>query len=147
MISIDLTTEVLEQALAAYVQAFNAEPWNDGWTRSAAYERLRRLIRHPDSIALAATESEAVLGIACGWSERWLTSDYFHLKEMRVVPKNQREGIGSALLVHLISRLDDLGVEECYLDTRPGTPAADFFEKHGFEVLNLQSMYLDVRIA
>ncbi len=143
MIIVDFTEELLEEAAAAYAQAFNSEPWNDGWTQDAATERLERMMRHPDSLGLAAIEGE-LLGFACGWRERWLKADHFHLKEMCVVPDRQRSGIGSALLVRLLSRLDHLGVEACYLQTRPRTPAAYFYEKHGFRGLNLQSMFRTV---
>jgi GNAT superfamily N-acetyltransferase len=130
----------LDQAADAYVRVFNSTPWNDGWTHAAARERLQRMMAHPNHLGIVACDAGLLLGFASGCRERWIRADDFHLKEMCVLRDRQRQGIGTAILSELGGRLRTLGVETTYLETRPRSPAAGFYEKHGFRVLHLQSM-------
>jgi len=123
-----------------YLETFNAPPWNDGWSESAALERLRRYHDMADSVGVVAIEGAKVVGFALGMAERWVGGEHFHLKEMCTSPDRQRTGIGSLVLEELMRILRDRGVEAIYLETRPQSGAAEFYAKNGFRVLNLQSM-------
>ena len=135
----------IAQLAALFVRVFNAPPWDDGWSVEAAAERLGRLMAHPDFVGVSATDGSALVGFALGYTERWVRGSHFHLKEMCVDPAQQRGGIGGALLDGLVAELKGRGVDAVFLETRPGSPAASFYEKHGFKPLQLASFKLDLK--
>lgn len=135
-----LSPSDIAQVAELYVSVFNSQPWNDGWSLEAARERLSRLLNVQDSVGVVAVADSEVVGFALGYCERWVAGEHFHLKEMCVAPKYQRNGIGSSIFESLLEILRDRGVQAIYLETAPGHAAARFYERHGFTLLNLQSM-------
>src|SRR5690348_805172 len=127
----NISSDDLDALAEVYVKAFNAPPWNDGWTILAACERLSRFVITEGSYGVVAQEDGVVLGFALGRLERWIDGEHFHLKEMCVTPERQRSGVGSRILDALTSRLTQLGVSAVYLETLPHTQAAMFYERHG----------------
>ena len=135
-----LSEQDVYQVAALYTRVFNEAPWNDGWTITSAQERLARLMANPDSLGILAAENDNVVGFALGTCERWVDSEHFHLKEMCTDPDRQREGVGSAVLTALCVRLHNLNVQAIYLQTAADGAAESFYRKHGFRVIDLQTM-------
>lgn len=135
-----LREQDIDRVAALYCHVFNAAPWNDGWTITAAHERLARFMANPDSLGVLAVEEEKVLGFALGACERWVDGEHFHLKEMCTDPERQRQGVGSAVLADLCAHLQHRGVQAIYLQTAAKGAADPFYRKHGFRVINLQTM-------
>jgi len=81
-----------------YATVFNAPPWQDGWSISAAMERLQALAAMPRFEALGAFQAEKAVGLVLGSGERSAKGWVLHLREMFIAPALQRSGIGKALL-------------------------------------------------
>lgn len=115
-----------------YMACFNAPPWNDGWTKEAALERLGDLLSARQSRGAVAFVGTAPVGMLLGQRERWVNTHHFNLVEMCVLPEKQRQGIGKSLLSHLIQDLMLEGTTKLYLLTAPESYAAAFYAKQGF---------------
>jgi aminoglycoside 6'-N-acetyltransferase I len=115
-----------------FVACFNAPPWNDGWSEAAARERLGDLLSAKQARGAVALDGIQPVGMILGQRERWVDAHHFNIVEMCVLPAQQRQGIGEALLAHLTQQLELEGVTKLYLITAPETDAARFYAKQGF---------------
>lgn len=106
------------------------------------YERfLHERIRDPRAVVLTAVRpaagAEAVVGYAYGQLE---PRDWMRLLEaggrvhdLIVAEAERGGGVGSALLLELVRRLEGLGAAQIVLDTAAANAAAQrFFARHGF---------------
>ena len=123
----------LEECAHLFMTAFNAEPWNDKYTLDTAKKQLAWHLRVPGCVGLVSVREE-VVAFALGYREPTDVGDVFNLSIFCVRPDAQRTGVGSKLLWHLEERLCDTGIKTVYLGTRKGTPAEQFYEKHGYGV-------------
>lgn len=122
-----------------YATVFNAPPWQDGWSISAATERLQGLAAVPRFEAVAAYQAGTAVGLVLGTGERWAKGWGLHLREMLVAPSLQRSGIGRALLSEFERSLAGkyVGV---YLQTGGAVPARHFYAQCGYAPVDLVSM-------
>ena len=130
----------LTQCAEVFVEVFGSAPWNEDWELVNALARLEELYRTPgfygviarDDAEVPATDLRQVLGFAMGHTEPWRRGKHFYLKEMCVVPDQQRRGIGTVMIQALCRDLAKMGVDGAYLTTRRDSPAQAFYEKCGF---------------
>ena len=132
----------LESLVALYVECFNAPPWNDGWSREAAHDRIESMLqaRHfrgwldtaGSSAAGGSVAGGSAQGMILAQNERWVTGYHCNILEMCVQPTLQRRGIGAALLQQAMAELRAEGVENLYLMTAPNGPAESFYGKQQF---------------
>lgn len=127
---VDLDRRALPACAALFVETFNAEPWNDGWTVQTATARLEEMLSTPGFVGVALMINERVTGAALGQIESWFSGRHFYLREMFVRIDLQRRGKGARLLEGLAARCPN--VEAMYLITDRGSPAQHFYERHGF---------------
>ncbi|MEU2198835.1 GNAT family N-acetyltransferase [Isoptericola sp. NPDC019482] len=138
---VDLTTENVGECARLFVRTFSAHPWNESWTEADAAQRLGDVLGTPRSAGVCALGDDgAVLGFVLGHRERVGAEDHLLVKEMCVAPDRQREGWGSRLLAALQHRLPD--VEHWYLLTMRDSPAAAFYEAHGFRPASRVGVYV-----
>ena len=124
-----LTEDHLDDVVALYVDVFANPPWDEAWTTEDARRRLAPMVAAPGAAGVLAVGDDAVVGMALGVVERQVGHDVFLLREMCVLPERQRSGIGGAMLDALDQRLE---VASWYLLTARESPAAAFYESHGF---------------
>jgi len=127
------TASDLAELTALFVDTFNAPPWNDGWTKDAALERLSTMVHVPHFRGAIAHDATGAVGMLLGHVERWVAAYHFNLVEMCVTPERQRTGIGTKLLEFMRDKLAQEGIGKVYLMTAPGAEAEAFYRKHGFE--------------
>ena len=146
-ISIDsFPRDNLEEGARLYRTVFNEPPWNDQWTVETAQIRLSQIIETPRYRGLSASLDEELVGLVMGNLEQWYTGEHFYLKEMCVRPTQQRRGIGTMLMEHLVEELQSEGVKRVYLLTMQESPARAFYEENGFyldEQMGMQSLQLE----
>jgi len=130
----------LEEVAAVYQHTFNASPWNEGWELEAASERLKGVLAAPHGLGVVASRQEAVIGFALGYLEPWVTGMHFQLKEMCVLPGEQRHSVGTFLLEFLLRTLKERGVVQVFCETRAGVPAETFYRRAGFRTLNVVAL-------
>jgi aminoglycoside 6'-N-acetyltransferase I len=122
----------LPELTQLFMTCFNAPPWNDGWTQEAAKERVSDLLSAKQGRGAVAVKGGEFVGMVLGQKERWVDAHHFNLVEMCVLPSLQRQGIGRALLAHLVRELEMEGTSKLYLITAPESHAAAFYDKQGF---------------
>jgi aminoglycoside 6'-N-acetyltransferase I len=127
----------LDACASLFIAAFNAPPWNDGWTRDTAGRRLRDILESPGALGLLASEREAV-GFLLGNVEQWHTGEVFHLREMAVHPGHRRRGIGTSLFERLEVDLRSRAIRSIYLMTAKGEGAEQFYTRAGFRASHRQ---------
>jgi GNAT superfamily N-acetyltransferase len=106
------------------MECFNAPPWNDGWSREAARERLSDILTAGQFRGAVALAGSSVVGMLLGQRERWVAGYDFNLLEMCVDPASQRSGIGTRLLKHMIQALRMEHIGKVYLITAQAKRAA-----------------------
>lgn len=116
-----------------FMDVFNKEPWNDEWILENAKHYLLNFYHTPGFMGILAVEGEEVIGFMFGIHRVWWSGDEFFINEMCVKAKQQKKGIGKALLNHLMKELEASTVTNISLLTDRGIPAEEFYKKNGFE--------------
>lgn len=128
-----LTEEHLEGCAGVLAAAFNAEPWNEGWTLETARKDMISTLGTPGFLGFVYLE-DGVRGFAAGNREQDAANVVFYLSVLCVSPEFQRKGIGGGLMRRLKETLTEMGIRSIYLLTDRGTPAQTFYEKNGYRV-------------
>ena len=124
--------EDVNEAATLFVTVFAKAPWNETWDQRDAEEHLRRIADGRYGVGFVARDDRGICGVLLGRLDRWRHHDAFTIEELYV--RDQRRGIGSALLVHAERHLLERGVTSISLVTRDDTPASAFYAKHGYTV-------------
>ena len=114
----------------------------------AVIRRLEDCYRTPCFTGLSVETDGEIVGFVLGYIEQWDVIRHFHLKEMCVVPDQQRRGVGSVLMATLEENLKNQGVERLYLTTARESPAQAFYASQEFHVSDkiiLMSKRLDAK--
>ncbi len=114
------------------VDAYNGEPWNDEWTRDKALEKLVCFFHSPKFHGWMAFENNKLSGCCVGNIEPYFSGDYFYLKEMFVLTKFQKKGIGKAMMSALREFLSEINIDTIILFTAKDFFPFDFYLKTGF---------------
>jgi aminoglycoside 6'-N-acetyltransferase I len=129
-----------------YVKIFNEPPWNDKWTRKAAYVRLNNIYNTPRFYGIKYIASNQIKGALFGNIEAWYKNYHYQLKEMFVKSELQRSGIGSKLLKYAEKVLEKKKVQTIYLSTSSKYWVSNFYRKNKYRLINdLQFMIKDIK--
>jgi len=134
------SVEILEQCAQILVDAYNAEPWNDNWTKEKALEKLTCFYNSPKFIGWTAKQDNKLLGCCVGNIEPYYTGDYYYLKEMFVSPQAQKKGIGAKLMATIKTHLETIDIKTIILFTGKGFFPFDFYVKSGFNEMGEMRM-------
>ena len=113
-----------------------AESFTNPWTREMyAWELQNRSVCH---ILVVRTPDCAVAGF-CAF---WLVFDEIHINNLAMRPRFRGQGIGTALLHHVIAEAKDLGARRATLEVRASNdPARRLYERLGFYVAATRRNY------
>lgn len=137
---IDLAPTDVDAFVPVFVDAFGAPPWNVRWCHDAAAERLAAFAAHPRFRGLGLYVDDEPAALALGWGERWTAGWVFHIKELCVAPGRQGRGIGTGMLRRFEKTLEAEGYAGFYLETSSESKSRDFYEKSGYDALDLVSL-------
>ncbi len=95
--------------------------------------RLRRLLAGNETFAIVAGAPAVAVALVTLRPNVWYAGPVALLDELYVVPRLRGQGIGSAILEHLVSigRARDIGLIEINVD-EGDVDAQRFYERHGF---------------
>lgn len=116
-----------------YAAVFNLSPWNGKWTARTAAKHIRECFVDSNFRGIIAIEAGQPIAFAYGVVSQWENERRFHLKEMCVRRSQQRGGVGTRLLTHLMKKLKAENVRQISLGTGRDTPAKRFYLKLGFK--------------
>jgi ribosomal-protein-alanine N-acetyltransferase len=124
-----------EQDLEGVLQV-EAETFTNPWTREMyAWELQNRSMCH---ILLVRTPDCAVAGF-CAF---WLVFDEIHINNLAMRPGFRAQGIGSALLHHVLREGHALGARRATLEVRASNERARrLYERLGFYVAGIRRNY------
>ncbi|ACD52876.1 spermidine acetyltransferase [Clostridium botulinum] len=122
----------IEECANIFVEAFNAEPWNDNWTIESAHRRLQDIYKSPNFVGVKYTENNEIFGALFGNCEEWFEGRQFNIKEVFVSKKIQGKNIGSKLINSAENEVKKLGVDFIFLSTQNNN-LKNFYLKHDFE--------------
>lgn len=125
--------EDLESCAVLYAGVFSSAPWNEPWTKKAAFERLRHFYESKGFVGVLA-DMEGAQGLALGNVEPFHTGDLFYFREMCIATERQSQGLGRRVFSALEVALESRGVTQIYLATERAIPAARFYLKNGFKI-------------
>lgn len=95
--------------------------------------RLRVLLAGADTIALLAGTPAVAVALATLRANVWYAGQVALLDELYVAPRLRSQGIGSAVVGHLVSILRARGVDLIEINVdESDVDAQRFYERHGF---------------
>jgi ribosomal-protein-alanine N-acetyltransferase len=113
-----------------------AESFTNPWTRDMySWELQNRAVCH---ILIVRTEDCPVAGF-CAF---WLVFDEIHINNLAMRPRFRDQGIGTALLHHVLAEARDLGARRATLEVRASNAQARrLYERLGFYVAGTRRNY------
>ncbi len=132
--------QFLDKCADILVEAYNADPWNDNWTKEKALEKLTCFYNSPKFIGFTATGDNKLLGCVIGNIEPYYTGDYFYLKEMFVSVQSQNKGVGAQLITTVKEHLKTINIKTIILFTSKDFFPFDFYLKSGFSEMEEMRM-------
>jgi ribosomal protein S18 acetylase RimI-like enzyme len=125
-----ITSDDINECSKLYSKVFSADPWNEPWAESVAFERLQHIFDSKGSLGFLA-EDQIIQGFVLGNSEPFYFGEMFYLREMCVDTNLQGTGIGTKILSSLYTDLEARKIKGFYLVTEHTIPAVQFYEKNG----------------
>ena len=118
------------------VLEIEAASFTNPWTREMYVAEMS----NRDSAHILIARDEA--GHAVGFCSYWIVLDELHVNNLAVLPEQRRTGIGSALLVRLLSEAEARGVRQIFLEVRRSNgPATALYERFGFALVGTRPGY------
>jgi ribosomal-protein-alanine N-acetyltransferase len=133
-----LIERVIEDRDLDEVAALEAASFTNPWTREMLANELARnpfarvyvLRTSPDTREVAAF-------CAC-----WIVVDELHINTIAVSPERRRQGLGTALMRHILSEIADEGVHRATLEVRRSNEAAQqLYAQLGFTLAGVRRDY------
>lgn len=95
--------------------------------------RLRVLLAGDETMALVAGDPAHAVALVTMRPNVWYAGRVALLDEMYVVPARRDQGIGSAVIAHLLAIAPELGVDLIEINVDEGdVDTQRFYERHGF---------------
>lgn len=118
----------------AAVTAIERDVFSDPWPESFFRGELSQAMVHA---RIAERE-----GRLAGYSVAWLGAGVGHLGNLAVVPGQRRRGVARTLLLDLLERAREIGIEALTLEVRVSNFAAQaLYRAHGFRLAGLRRAY------
>ena len=113
-----------------------SESFSNPWTREMyAWELQNRSVCH---IYVLRTPERAVTGF-CAF---WLVFDEIHINNVAVRPEFRRQGLGTALMHHVLAEARRLGARRATLEVRASNDGARrLYERLGFYIAGTRRNY------
>ncbi|WNY23618.1 Acetyltransferase YpeA [Methanimicrococcus hongohii] len=117
-----------------FIEAFNAPPWNDNWTKETAEKRLKQQLSSPYDYGLICEIDGKIAGMIIGKEEQYCDEIHFTIKEFCTSIDFRGQGIGRKIIQELESRLKERGVHKIFLATIQSEGTVGVYQKMDFEI-------------
>ena len=141
----EITIDHLDKLASLYVETFNSEPWNDGWTICTATKRLHQMIYTEDSYGLCVYQDGVICGAILGCMEQFYNGTIFNIREFWVKNSLRGQGIGTQIFLECEKRLKDRQVGTIILFTSKGDFTEHFYYKQNMK-LNPQMVFMEKKL-
>lgn len=129
----NMELEQLGEYAELFTEVFNAEPWNDSWTKELSAARIKGFMTTSTFLGKAIYADGELKGIIFGQKEQYFNGMHFQIQEFCVRTDEQKKGYGSALLEALERELDEIGAVNIFLITSKGERTEGYYSKKGFQ--------------
>lgn len=133
---LSINEENLNMCVDSHMKSFEAEPWNETWTKDKSYKRLHDIYLSPDFIGFLYLENNIVLGALFGNCEQAYDGVYYFIKEMFVSKNSQGKGIGTLLIKSLEEELKKLNINNILLYTSKEKNIDKFYRRNEFKYID-----------
>ncbi len=117
------------------IVAIEKASFSNPWTR----QMYLRELQNPDVSFLYVLRLQGAIAAFCSF---WLVLDEIHINNLAVRPDFQGQGLGTALLQHVLEAGATRGAERATLEVRrSNAPARRLYERLGFEVAATRPNY------
>lgn len=132
-----ITIRAMDEPDLDTVAEIEAETFSTPWSRSA----FQRLIADPGPVrAWVALGNQRDAPV--GYAVYWFTVDEGELANIAVAPASRGQGVGKALLEHVIGVARRDGVSNLFLEVRASNQVAiSLYTRYGFERVGLRRRY------
>ena len=139
----DMNLAHLIEYAELFVAVFNAEPWNDLWTKETAINRIENMMKTNTFIGKAIYCENDLKGIIWGQKEQYYNGIHFQIQEFCVKNTEQHKGYGKELLKALKEELSAIGVTNTYLITSKGEKTEGYYARRGFSTSDYMILMTD----
>ena len=115
-----------------FLAVFNEPPWDQGWKKSWALERLSIIYKSYRFYGLVVEEDGKAIAAVFARIGSFMGELELEIMEMFVSASVQRKGVGGELLNALKEMATKDGIQCFVLQTGSDTFAKDFYLKYGF---------------
>lgn len=135
----------LNSCALLHMNVFNNEPWNECWTKSCSYKRLKDIYNSPNFVGYVYEVDGKVKASLFGNYEQMHDGKYYYLKEMFVDDEIKKMGIGSKLLKELEKDLREIPIKYIFLLTSRSNKTSIFYLKNEYiPVIEMIMMAKDI---
>lgn len=134
----EYSPEMFEACRKLLIEAFNAAPWNDGWTAETAGACLREIVENKRFFGFTLWEGDALVGAALCHAWTYWRGEQAVVDELFVAPGCQRKGYGGLLMEAVEAYAKEQGFVSVTLLTNKTYPACEFYKGRGYR----QSEYM-----
>lgn len=121
----------IDKSAKIFMQAFNQEPFKEGWTLKKAKEHIRHEKKVGDVFVLIENDVEGVATIRKNVGPK---GNIAELKDLAISKNNKSKGLGSIFLQKLETKLSSKGFIQIFLETYSKSKAMDFYRKNKYQV-------------
>ena len=124
-----MTEADISSVIPMYIEYYNAQ--GDAWTEEIVRYRIWQVLGSVDSYCLIAECEEKPIGFAMGRFQRFYDLTAYDLVEIVIASEYQNQGIGTAFMLELESKVKAKGAAMVQL-----TAVNDEFHEHFYGKLN-----------
>lgn len=134
----------ISQCTKVYIDAYNAEPWNEEYEPEAVEAYISAYLKSDVKCCFAAVEQEQMVGVALGLIVPCIEGPYLRIEDFCIHPDTQRKGCGSAFMELILKEAGKLGCDSVLLGTQRNYPSHHFYLKNGFEEIESVLLYKEI---
>lgn len=113
-------------------KAFLEDPWKEEWSLLACQNRVEEILSIPQSLSYILLKDGFVIGALLGRFATYMEHKDFIMEEFFIDPKEQKKGLGTLLLNHLVKEVKSQNVAKLSLVTLRGSKIQTYYERQGF---------------
>ncbi|NJE75132.1 GNAT family N-acetyltransferase [Pseudoflavonifractor sp. SW1122] len=129
-----LTQNDIQEVSKIYVAAYETGIWNESWTYDMAQQRIFEMLSSPQYIGYVAITNGDIIGCIICEILTWHIGKQMEVKEIFVLPRYQKMGVGEKLINGVKIAAQEMGVTEVFLWTKSGQSLMKFYSDMGFQV-------------
>jgi ribosomal protein S18 acetylase RimI-like enzyme len=123
------------------VEAYAQPPWEESWSIENATARLEELTTTPGSVGFAAFDRDQVVGFVFALPHTAAVGRGLHIAEIAMLPRYQRQKVGSSLLSLVEAEAKKLDYRHIWLVSRLTGGVSEYYRANGYTKSSTLGVY------